>query len=199
MNYEGVDERILKAFEKWRPKIYAWARKLNLRNEFDLEDLEQDIITTLMWALGTYDSSKRTSFDTWAYSVLQSYFVNRLQSMCSKKSGKNKIVVEFEEVYDLGTEKKSDVLEFEDLLKTLQSYKLKVIASVLMEKDNEYSEPFWYSFYKKRDELLNGIRFKSKGRLRISVNRELKDFLKISKGEYEELCKDISSHIGEIY
>jgi len=198
MQYDGVDGRILKAFEKWKPKIYAWARKLNLRNEFDIEDLEQDVMTVLMWALKTYDSSKGATFDTWAYRVLHQYFVNRLQSICSKKSGENKIVIEFEEVYDLGVEKKSD-LEFEDLLEILQSYKLKVVASVLMEQDNEYSEPFWYSFYKKRDELLSGVRVKSKGRLRISVDRELRNFLKISRTELSELCKEISVSVRETY
>ena len=74
-----------------------------------------------------------------------------------------------------------------------------MVASVLMEQDNKDSEPFWYSFYKKRDELLSGVRVKSKGRLRISVDRELRNFLKISRTELFELCKVISVRVGETY
>jgi len=202
MNYNGLDKQLLEAFEKWKPKIYSWIKKLNLQNDFDVEDLVQDAMKELLWAKSTFDESKGMSFNSWAYKALMQYFLNRVNARYALSCGETKSHIDYDSTYDLGF---SDDIEeelvkkdtFERLLAQLSS-KGQIVVSVLFERDNEYSRSFWNSFYSYRDSLIQMIRKNQKKRLRLSVEKVLMEYLEISTKELKELYEEISVKIREV-
>jgi DNA-directed RNA polymerase specialized sigma24 family protein len=180
---------IFDAYNKWRPRIFAWARKLNMSGEFDFEDLQQDAMMFMMWAKSTYQPG-RSSFNTWAYRALQQEFLNRLKAKFCQKSGDFKVFVCFEDVYDMGVDGIEPMLidkESEEWMMEL-SKESQTVASVLLQTNNIYSKPFWVSYYRERDVM--GEEGKKKKRL--TVEKHLMNFLCLSKMEINVCYEEIS-------
>jgi len=210
-NYEGLEKEapeILEAFNKWKPRIYAWARKLSLQNEFDLDELMQESMHEIMWAKSTFESGKGVAFTSWAYRALSQYFLNKLKGRYALKSGENKIHLNLDDVYDwpqfLPTRKlgcmEGEIINEEDFKRLVESLSphAKVIISVLLQQDNDYSHPFWMSFYTFRDKLIIEVSKDSKKRLRLDVMKFLKKELKISDLEMDICCEEIARSVGRL-